>query len=411
MTVLDRLRGRRTVMIAAGLVLVLIVAWVGEWTYHRLTTMRITAYFESTTGLYPGDDVRVLGVPVGHIDSITPGPDSATVRMTVRSAQPIPADARAVIIAPTLVSGRFVQLAPVYAGGPKMSEGGSIPLQHTAVPVEWDEVKAELTKLATALGPDPGKPGGSLGEFLNTAAANLGNGTAASMHQALRELSQTMSVLSDGRTDLFGTVRNLQQLTQALSDSNTQIVAFGGRLASVTQVLSDTSSELGSSLDQLDTAMGQVNDFVSQNTGTLTQSMSQLSEATRIFAEKRQDLAKVLHIAPTSLANFYNIYDAQQGALAGQAMFVNMSNPVSFICGSVAAMAVNDSDRSARLCAQYLGPMLDTLAISYPPFASQPVVGATAQPDQLRYSPPSLRSQAVPRNLGALMAPTTGGGR
>ncbi|MFS2294380.1 MAG: MlaD family protein, partial [Actinomadura sp.] len=33
---------------------------------------RITAYFATTIGVYPGSDVRVLGVRVGSVDSIEP---------------------------------------------------------------------------------------------------------------------------------------------------------------------------------------------------------------------------------------------------------------------------------------------------------------------------------------------------
>ncbi|NUS44712.1 MAG: MCE family protein, partial [Mycobacteriaceae bacterium] len=367
-----------------------------------------TAYFTSTKGLYVGDDVRVLGVPVGRGDAIDPGPESVKVTLAVRRSVSAPADARAVIIAPTLVSGRFVQLAPVYKGGPKLRAGARIPLEHTAVPVEWDEVKTELDKLAKALGPTDGRPGGALGRALDVASDNLGGGNAAAMQQTLRDLSHTMSLLSDGRNDLFSTVRNLQTFVNTLSNSNTQIVQFGGRLASVSKVLAGSGNELGAALDQLDVAMGHVAAFIETNKATLTTSVSRLADATRILAEKRESIARVLHIAPTSLANFYNIYNPAQGALGAEAQFVNMRNPFAFVCGSIAALETNDSKRSAQLCAQHLAPIINSFATNYPGFSTQPVVGATAHPDQLRYSPPSVQQRAVERNLGAFMMP--GGG-
>ena len=33
---------------------------------------KVTAYFSTAVGLYPGDDVRIVGVPVGTIDKIEP---------------------------------------------------------------------------------------------------------------------------------------------------------------------------------------------------------------------------------------------------------------------------------------------------------------------------------------------------
>ena len=66
----------------------------------------------------------------------------------------VPADAKAVIVAQNLVSARYVQLTPAYESGPAMTDGAVIPIERTAVPVEWDEVKEQLTRLATELGPE-----------------------------------------------------------------------------------------------------------------------------------------------------------------------------------------------------------------------------------------------------------------
>ena len=115
----------------------------------------IVAYFSSATSLYPGDEVRIAGVKVGTIRSISPQPDHAVVTLDVDHDVRVPADAKAVIVAQNLVAARYVQLAPLYRSGePRMVDGGVIPQERTAVPVEWDEVKAQLSKLATALGPD-----------------------------------------------------------------------------------------------------------------------------------------------------------------------------------------------------------------------------------------------------------------
>ncbi len=40
------------------------------------------AHFVSTTGLYEGDDVRVLGVNVGTVEKIEPGENDAKVTCT-----------------------------------------------------------------------------------------------------------------------------------------------------------------------------------------------------------------------------------------------------------------------------------------------------------------------------------------
>ncbi|MFF0814738.1 MCE family protein [Rhodococcus sp. NPDC003318] len=388
----------------------------------------ITAEFPTTTGLYAGDDVRVLGVKVGTIESIDPNGTGATVVMHVDRSVEIPADAAAVIVAPSLVAARFVQLTPVYTGGETMSDGARIPVERTAVPVEWDEIKTELAKLSEALGPQGAADQGSLGRFVDTAAANLdGNGEA--LRSTLRELSDTMKLLSDGRTDLFGTVRNLQAFVSALAASNEQIVQFGGRLASVSSLLADTSDELGTALGDLDVALGDVQRFVAENRDSLSEQVGRLADATTVLAQKRPQLEQVLHVAPNALANFNNIYSPAQGSLNGAIALSNAGNPINMVCGLISGLEANDSDRSADLCAQYLGPVLNSVAMNYPGFLTNPAIAANARPDQIAYSPPSLAGQVAPRqeatsiagplaamptvnvpaDLGALLNP--GGGR
>ena len=184
---------------------------------------KVTAYFPSAVGLYPGDDVRVVGVPVGKIDAIEPRTSDVKVTMTVKDGVKVPADARALIIAPNLVAARFIQLTPAYTGGELLADDASIGLDRTAVPVEWDEVKEQLTQLSAQLGPQQESMQGPLSSVVNQAAATF-DGNGDSFRQALRELSQTAGRLGDSRTDLFGTIRNLQVLVNALSNSNEQIV-------------------------------------------------------------------------------------------------------------------------------------------------------------------------------------------
>ncbi|MFC9892744.1 MCE family protein [Nocardia sp. NPDC127579] len=385
----------RWVLVVSGVVAAALVA-VGVYTgVTRIGTTSITAYFPSTNGLYEGDDVRILGVNVGQIDSIEPGRDQVKVRITVNRGIDIPAEAKAVIISPSLVSARFIQLAPAYTGGAKMADDAEIPLQRTAVPVEWDDIKAELSKLATTLGPVGDDEQGSFGRFLNTAAENL-DGNGQKFRDTLRELSATLTTLSDGRTDLFGTIRNLQKFVEVLSASNEQIVQFGGRLASVTDVLADTSADLGAGLDNLDVALADLKRFIEGSGTELTEGVSKLANVTQILIDKRPEIERVLHSGPTALVNFYQIYSPAQGTLGGAVALNNPRDPLSFLCGSIAAIESNDSDRSAQLCAEMIAPVISSVAMNYAPIMTNPATGVHAFPNQIQYSPPSLAGSATP---------------
>jgi len=403
----------RWVRIVAAALVVALAGWIVYGAATNIGKTHITAYFPSTTGIYSGDSVEILGVKVGKINSIEPGKDSVKVTMTVDRGVDIPADARAVIISPSLVSARFVQMAPAYTGGPKMHDNAQIPIERTAVPVEWDDIKTELTKLSKALGPEGNDPQGSFGRFVDTAAANLGNGNAQSLRDTLKELSSTLGTLSDSRTDLFGTIRNLQELVDVLSKSNDQIVQFGGRLASVSSVLAGVSTDLGAGLDNLASAVTDVRTFLDERGPALTESVQRLGEVTKQLVDKRSDLENLLHNAPNGLENFYQIYKPAQGSLAGAVVFDNMANPLAFLCGSVQAIDTDDSAKSAALCRNFLAPIVSSLTVNYPPLLANPASTQVAFPSQLEYSTSAVAQQAagqgipvnVPNGINGLAVP------
>jgi phospholipid/cholesterol/gamma-HCH transport system substrate-binding protein len=167
--------------------------------HQRSDHVEVVAFFDNSNGVFPGDDVRIRGVNVGTIEKIEPEPTRVKITFWFDGKYSVPADADAVILSPTLVTARVVQLTPPYRGGPTLQSGAVIPQQRTAVPVEWDEVRAQLQRLADTL--QPTQPGGvsTLGSLIHTTADNLrGQGTA--IRDAIIKLSQAISILNDHRT-------------------------------------------------------------------------------------------------------------------------------------------------------------------------------------------------------------------
>ncbi len=198
------------------------------------------------------------------MDKIEPQPAGSKVTFSVDKQYSIPADARAAILSPSLVTSRAIQLVPVYSGGPKLSAGASIPLNRTAVPVEWDDFRKQLEKLTDAL--QPTSPGGvnSVGEFINSAADNV-RGQGDTAHDTIIKLSEAISALGDHADDIFSTVRNLQLLVSALYSSSDLLASFNQNLASVTTLLTNTPNEVANAVKSVDGALTDLRDFLAEN--------------------------------------------------------------------------------------------------------------------------------------------------
>ncbi|MEW2479203.1 MCE family protein [Mycolicibacterium fortuitum] len=356
--------------------------------------LTVTAYFASAVGLYPGDNVEILGVPVGSVTRIEPGPEHTTITFTVRRDAPVPADASAIIVAPNLLSARTIELGPIYTTGPKLTDYTTIPAERTAVPVEWDEVKDELTQLAAQLGPQDGALQGPLSEAINQAADTF-NGNGPSFRAAIRELSQTAGRLGDSRFDIAGTVKNLRTLVDALSNSNEQIVQFTGHIAALSQVFADSSSDLAISLDTLNTALAQVKSFLHDNSGTIAGQVAKLNDFTSLLTEHSEDIEQVLHVAPNGLANFYNIYNPAQGSIGAILSLPNFANPVQFLCAGVFdAAATPDYYKRTEICRQRMAPVIRRMMMNFPPVLFHPINTITAYKGQMVYDTPATEAKA-----------------
>lgn len=410
---------KRMWLSAIAVLTALLILVVGYFGFQKATTDTVTAYFRSVSGLFAGDPVRVLGVNVGRVVSIEPQSDAVKVRMRLHRSVDVPADAKALIIAQSLVSGRFVQLAPVYSSGPKLVGGADIPMDRTAVPMEWDDLKMQLTRLTDAIGPD--STGSSTAtRALGVADRNL-EGNGESINKSIRQMSKVMGTLSAGRGDLFSTIRSLQKLTEALSSSHEQLMQFNGRIASVSAVLSNTDG-LNDALRGLDSAMTDIKKFLDTNGAAMTSSVQQIATATNLVREKDAQLRGLLHSAPTQLSNFYNIYNPLTGSLGGIFGLGMGSNLITLLCGTMEANnRPGQSQAEVDKCVDVLAPVLKSLVMNYPPFLINPVQGQNALPRQISYQNADVkaraqqgirdldeqtrRSNGLPNPLGGMLVP------
>jgi phospholipid/cholesterol/gamma-HCH transport system substrate-binding protein len=278
---------------------------------------QITAYFAETIGVYPQSTVRVLGVPVGTVDSVQPDGTMVKVIMTIDSGVQIPATADAVVLAPSVVSDRYIQLTPAYTGGPQLASGAVIPIARTAVPVEVDQVYASLAKLANALGPHGANSRDALSDLIKTGAANLA-GNGAYLRQMITEFGGLSKTLGGSAGNLFASVAYLQQFTTMLKQNNGQVQQAEQQLAEVSAFLASDRQELSAAISELAVALDQVKTFIGSNRSLLTANVNKLASITSILVQERASLAEALDVAPLAADNVVNAYNTTTHTLDGR---------------------------------------------------------------------------------------------
>jgi phospholipid/cholesterol/gamma-HCH transport system substrate-binding protein len=321
-------RLQRSVAAAAAVVLIVALGWI---ILRPAGQYRVTAYFTQTVGLYPGSSVRVLGISIGTVTDIVPLGDRVKVDMQVDDNYAIPAEADAVVLAPSLVSDRYVQFSPVYNGGAKMKDGATVPLDRTATPVELDQVYGALDDLSSALGPNGANKNGALSDLIDTGAKNL-QGNGAALNHTLKGFSQAVETLAKHRDDLFSSLDNLQVFTSALAQIDAQVGQFNTNLASVANLLAGERKDLASAISLLSQALGDVAGFVRDNTALLTSNVNRLGNVTLALVQQRDALAQVLDVAPAALGNLSHAYNPDHGTLDTRDNSVGATSPEVIVC-------------------------------------------------------------------------------
>ncbi len=399
---------KRKSWLAAALAVLLIAGVVVLFrTTETINRTNVVAYFETSNGIYPGDDVRILGVTVGKISQIEPQPERVKITFWYDSKYKVPADAKAAILSPTLVTSRAMQLTPAYTGGPIMADNAVIPQDRTAVPVEWDDVRKQLAKLTETL--QPTEPGGvsTLGALINTTADNL-RGQGANIRDTIIKLSQAFSALGDHSKNVFSTVKNLAILVSALQDSTNLMRQLNQNLASVTGLLANDPDEVANAVHDLNAVVGDVQKFVADNRETLGTTSDKLAGVTQALTESLDDIKQFLHVAPNTLQNYVNIWQPAQGAVSAVPMINNFANPIGFLCGAVQAASRLGAEQSAKLCVQYLAPIVKNRQYNFLPVAQNLFVGATTRPNELTYSEDWLRPDYIPPQANPPQPPPGG---
>jgi phospholipid/cholesterol/gamma-HCH transport system substrate-binding protein len=319
---------RRRLQLFALLAVIVVLLASAVWLATNNGGRKVTAYFTNASALFEDNDVRVLGVPVGRIDSITPEGTQVKVDMTITDPDvQLASDAKAAVVSPSLVTGRYVQLFPVAAAGaPTLADGATIPLERTAVPLGVDDLSRTATELSRALGPQGANSTGAVSDALNVAAQNLdGNGQA--LNDTIKNLGGLSGTLSGSSDDLFGTVTELQKFTQTLAQDDAQVREFNGRVSDVTGFLAGERENLGGALRDLGVALGDVSTFVRDNRDTLRSNVDRLTDVTQVLVDQQRSLAEILDVAPVGLGNLANSYNGSSGTLDTRANINELSYP------------------------------------------------------------------------------------
>jgi len=365
-------------------------------------TKTVSAEFSRAVSVYVGTDVRVLGVNVGKVTRVTPAGPVVRVDMEYDATVSLPADAKAVVVTPTLVADRFVQLTPAYTEGEVMATGALIRLPDTGVPVELDRIYASLSELSTALGPNGVNKDGTLNHVLATAADAL-DGNGALGNQALVNLAAAAKTFGDGSGDLFATVEQLALFTDTLARNDALVREFLTDLAGLSAQLAGERVEIQEAVASVARAVGTVRVFVKDNRASLVRAVKQLTRVTSTVASERKSLDDALRTGPTAIGNLALAFNNATSTIGSRISIQNsILDADGFLCSVVqqSSMPQASKDLACRVF-EVLVPLEQQAGGEAPSLSSLPGF----RPQTASQTAPATQSSPAP-TLGTLMGGT-----
>jgi virulence factor Mce-like protein len=261
----------------------------------------VTAQFRDAAGLFAGNDVGVLGVRVGEVTEITPRGPVVDVQLHIDGDVKIPADASAVVVSRSVATDRYVELTPVYEGGPVLSSGTVIGLNRTRSPVEFDALLSSLRRISEDLaGPDrDAKP---VNDLLNVLSKNL-DGNGETMARGLRDLAVALEDTNAASGDIEGNLENLDTLTAALAENDALVRRFTREVADATTMLDDEHESIEETFNALAAMVREVTRFVRDHREDISAQVDDMTAVVKAMVDNRRRLSQLVETFPLMLQN------------------------------------------------------------------------------------------------------------
>ena len=305
------------------LVAAVLAAAAVTWVALRGGERRVSAVLPSAVSVFEGSDVKIMGVRVGEVTKVEPRGTTVLVEMAYDDEHRLPADVRAVVVSPSVIGDRFVQLTPAYDGGEPMSDGATIPQERTAVPVELDDMVANTTDLATALGPEGANRSGAVSRILTVAAESL-DGLGADLNASLRDVARASDTFAEASPGLRRTVDHAAGLTGELATYDASMRRFNTRLSRVARTLAADRQDLSTLLASLAKSLAEVESFVRDNRQQVTRTVGGLKQVGARLRAERRALAQIVDLVPLGFTNLVETYDPGTATVRTRANFTEI---------------------------------------------------------------------------------------
>jgi len=278
----------------------ILVTVFGQFRFDSSSTY--SAVFSNVSGLKGGNFVRIAGVEVGKVRSMTLHKDgTVTVEFAIDQNLTLTQGTKAAVRYENLIGDRYLSLEEGAGSVRKLQPGQTIPLERTSPALDIDALLGGFRPLFRAL--DPDQVNALSGELLR-----VFQGQGGTISSVLSQTSALTSTLA-GRDQLIGEViKNLDTVLATFAARDDQFSEGLDKLSQLAQGLADRKGDISTATAHINAAAGTVADLLTDARQPIKEAVTQ---ADRVSGQIMSDQAYVDDLLKT-LPDAYQVL-ARQG--------------------------------------------------------------------------------------------------
>ena len=251
-----------------------------------------SAYFADVGGLRTGDDVRIAGMKVGQVTSITL--DQAQVKVGFQVKRAYVGDRSSVSInVKTLLGAMYLA---VYSTGPQpQPPADTIPQARTTSPYDVTTALASLSTTVSQI--DTTK----LAQSFDAVAA-AGADTPKSIKPLLNGLAGTAQAVAQNDAQLRSLLSNAKAVTGVLAQQQSRVTSILDNATTLLSVLNARRDSIDQLLNGTATLTAQLSGVVTDNQAALAPALTQLQDVIGILQANKNSIDQAL----TELGPFFS---------------------------------------------------------------------------------------------------------
>ncbi|QZT63953.1 MCE family protein [Mycolicibacterium austroafricanum] len=263
--------------------------------YRFSSTQTFRAEFSDVSGLADGDFVRIAGVEVGKVTSISVTDESiALVEFSVDPTVVLTSATRAAVRWENPIGDRYMALTDGTGRGQRrLDPGGTIAVSHTEPALDLDTLLGGFRPLFRALDP----------QQVNTLSSQLigaFQGEGATINSFLSQAAVVTGTLAD-RDELIGEViDNLNAVMGTFGEEHTQFAKAVDSLAQLVDGLAARRTDIANTVAHTNTAAATIADMLNQAREPLKHTVTQGDRVASIVAADHEWVDDYLETIPQS---------------------------------------------------------------------------------------------------------------